>query len=118
MAHPEYGYFLPSETQCKCGCGLDITDNLRDALNRVRMHYGAPIEVVSGARCPTYNAIVGGSKNSQHIKGKAADLWLHGQALRHRLIKSTFMEDSFRGRGFYRTFIHVDQRSTHAYWVG
>lgn len=118
MAHPEYGYFLPSETQCKCGCGLDITDTLRAALNRVRVAYKAPIDVTSGARCSAYNKIVGGSANSQHLKGKAADLWLPGPIMRHRLIACTYQEPTFRGRGFYRTFIHVDQRRTHAYWIG
>ena len=34
---------------------------------------GAPITVTSGYRCPALNAAIGGAKDSQHMRGEAAD---------------------------------------------
>ena len=36
--------------------------------------YGKPITVNSGYRCPKLNDAVGGAKNSQHMRGEAADI--------------------------------------------
>lgn len=43
-------------------------------LDPIRSLYGKPIYVNSGFRCPTLNKVVGGSKNSQHMTGQAADI--------------------------------------------
>jgi len=37
---------------------------------------GSVLKVTSGYRCKRLNATVGGSKNSQHVKGEAADIQL------------------------------------------
>lgn len=60
-----------------CGhCGrLDALEK-RFVLNlqRLRDIVGRPLVVVSGFRCPEGNASVGGSKYSQHLYGRAADI--------------------------------------------
>ena len=43
------------------------------ALEKVRTHYGRPVIVHSGYRCFELNKAVGGSANSQHMLGQAAD---------------------------------------------
>ena len=43
-------------------------------LDPIRSLYGKPIYVNSGFRCLTLNKVVGGAKNSQHMKGQAADI--------------------------------------------
>ena len=43
-------------------------------LDPLRKAYGKPIKVTSGYRCPMLNRAVGGARNSQHIKGEAADI--------------------------------------------
>lgn len=43
-------------------------------LEQVRVVLGQPVSVRSGYRCPTLNRAVGGSKNSQHMTGMAADI--------------------------------------------
>lgn len=50
-------------------------------LSQVRQHFGAPLIVHSGYRCPTLNQAVGGSPTSQHMRGEAADFHVHGVPL-------------------------------------
>lgn len=53
-----------------------VLKNLRmlaDGLERVRSVLGHPMRISSGYRSPLLNAIVGGSRNSYHIRGLAAD---------------------------------------------
>lgn len=45
-------------------------------LDPLRMDMGYPICVNSGYRCPALNAAIEGAKNSQHMKGMAADITL------------------------------------------
>jgi hypothetical protein len=70
--------FKPSEFACRCGnCGgsTDKLDpDLLDALERVRAHYGHPMPVNSGVRCPAHNKAEGGAPKSAHMEGKAADV--------------------------------------------
>lgn len=40
---------------------------------QVRLIVGCPMKITSGIRCEELNAIVGGSKTSQHLKGEAID---------------------------------------------
>ena len=47
---------------------------VRFILDPLREKYGKPITISSGYRCQELNKIVGGSKNSQHVKGLAADI--------------------------------------------
>lgn len=53
-------------------------ENLRDLVEQIleplRVHYGRPIIVTSGFRCPKLNKAVGGSSTSQHAKGQAVDI--------------------------------------------
>lgn len=50
-----------------------LTQNI---LQPLREHYGHPITISSGYRCPELNKAVGGSTTSQHMLGEAADLHL------------------------------------------
>lgn len=60
--------------------GIEEISNLQnlctEVLDPLREHYGKAIHVNSGYRCPKLNEVVGGSANSQHMKGEAADLFL------------------------------------------
>ncbi|MBR2505384.1 MAG: hypothetical protein IKB70_00375 [Bacilli bacterium] len=40
---------------------------------QVRLVVGCPMKITSGIRCEELNAVVGGSKTSQHLKGEAID---------------------------------------------
>lgn len=49
---------------------------VRKVLDPLRMDMGYPIHVNSGYRSPALNEVINGAKNSQHMKGMAADITL------------------------------------------
>lgn len=51
-----------------------LTELINNVLDPLREKWGAPIKVSSGYRCSALNRVVGGSTNSQHTKGEAADI--------------------------------------------
>lgn len=57
---------------------LSVTHNLillcNHILQPLRNAYGKPIIVNSGYRSPELNKAIGGAKNSQHMRGQAADI--------------------------------------------
>lgn len=58
-------------------------ENLRllceKVLQPLREHMGCSINISSGYRAPALNAIIGGSKTSQHCFGQAADVQVEGR---------------------------------------
>ena len=48
----------------------------QNVLEVVRAHFGMPIYISSGYRCPRLNAAVGGAMTSQHMRGQAADIYI------------------------------------------
>ena len=73
-------YFTREEFACKCGCGypVQMPRAVVALADRARAHFGAPATVVSGLRCETHNARVGGVANSRHLTGRAIDLRIQG----------------------------------------
>ena len=67
----------------------DSLENLKllvdNVLQPLRDMYGRPIVVNSGYRCPQLNKAIGGSKTSQHMLGKAADITAGNKAENKRL---------------------------------
>jgi len=104
-------HFRRAEFECSCGCGFDTIDHATlEILEAVRVAFGAPVIVTSGARCPEYNAKVGGVSDSQHLYGRAADIQVKG----HKpAAVADFIEEQFPAAsvGRYQTFTHVDTRT-------
>lgn len=68
-------HFSRWEFDCPhCGQLGTIDPVLLIVLERLRAKLGRPLVIVSGFRCPEYNARVGGISTSQHLYGRAADL--------------------------------------------
>jgi hypothetical protein len=70
---------LIKQFACACGCGFgthpeDIDLHLIDLLRWVEAGLNHDATINSGCRCPRHNAEVGGSKDSAHLRGKAADV--------------------------------------------
>ena len=56
-------------------CHITALQNLAvRCLEPTRQHFGLPIQITSGYRCPKLNEAVKGAPTSQHIKGEAADI--------------------------------------------
>lgn len=71
-------HFSWSEIACPC-CGFAIVDGaLLTALEMMRKTLGVAINVNSWTRCQKHNAEEGGVKGSQHLLGKAVDIWIKG----------------------------------------
>lgn len=107
-----------SEFKCKCGsCDYDTVDaELVDVIQDIRDHFGRPVTITSGNRCPAYNKTVGGASKSYHPRGRAADI----------VVKSTtpldvymYLESKYPnqyGLGSYNSFTHIDTRTNKARW--
>lgn len=114
-------HFTSEEFSCPC-CGRDGIDRrLVDILEQIRASIDVPIIILSGVRCPRHNGLVGGSPHSQHLLGKAADIYIRGYSVKDLYdLASQFFPTHFTGLGIYpeQRFIHVDIREgTSASWV-
>ena len=118
--------FSNSEFDCSCGCEmpLEILHNVQKLANQLqvlRNVVGSPIEINSGYRCPDYNDnVVKGSKNSQHKRGKAADIVIADMTPQEtfELVDSLINEGELLQGGLsaYSTFTHYDIRKIKARW--
>ena len=72
--------FKPTEFRCNCGkCNGYPTWMKANELKNVqaiRTHYGKPMVVTSGIRCPDFNYRCGGIKTSKHLEGRAVDFYM------------------------------------------
>ena len=110
-------HFSKSELTCKCGCGLLIVDvELIGILEFIRARFMRPVHIISGNRCGKHNTAVGGSPNSQHLHGRAADIYVEGMDL--DAITRAAEQAKADGIGIYRDqgFVHVDVRGYPARW--
>ena len=60
-------HILESEAYCPCGCGLVPSSESLDWMNEFIEDCGFSIPISVLARCPEYNAKIGGVADSPHI---------------------------------------------------
>lgn len=69
----------------------EVIENLQCLVSLIlepaREQMGEPIVISSGYRCKKLNELVGGARNSQHMKGEAADISLPSAAYANKLIE-------------------------------
>ena len=110
--------FKISEFTCKCGsrgCHITLHDpQLSEKLQALRLLCGKAITINSGYRCAAHNEAVGGSVNSYHTRGMAADIKAKGISPEGlaRMAETV----GFRGIGLYQSFVHVDTRPKKYFW--
>jgi len=98
------------------GAPKEAEENLRalvdEVLDPLREAYGRPIRVTSGYRCPKLNRLVGGSPNSQHMRGEAADIRpvIGNEADLPELARILIANGKFDQLILYPTFIHVSYK--------
>jgi zinc D-Ala-D-Ala carboxypeptidase len=104
-------HFKIDEFRCKCGCGQSLVKpELVDALDKARSLAGVPFKIISGYRCGTHNALVGGKPRSAHLSGLAADIACRASGPRYNIIIS-LMSSGFSRIGVHKNFIHADLAS-------
>ena len=117
MKHFTISELLKSDTATKHklwnGAPKEAEENLRalvdEVLDPLREAYGKPVRVNSGYRCPLLNRLVGGSPNSQHMRGEAADIQpvIGNDADLPELARILIENGKFDQLILYPTFIHV-----------
>ena len=116
--------FSLEEFECRCGCKMPDfvrknVENLAENLQILRDVAGR-LDLTNAYRCKEHNADVGGSTNSQHLLGKAADV--KSKTIKPNEMAQTvddlMKSENFElgGIGIYNTFTHVDIRGTRARW--
>lgn len=93
-------FFKRSEFRCKdgkceyCGGLAPMAPVLIHILDRLRTECMTPFKISSGFRCVQHNINVGGSPNSYHMKGYAADvhpsdnlLWVQAEVARNSIVR-------------------------------
>lgn len=116
--------FKSTEFDCHgSGCCTNtlIDDKLVEYVQKIRNHFGKPITVTSGYRCPTHNKRIGGATGSRHSKGQAADIVVKDIAPRE--VAKYAESIGILGIGLYETssdghFVHVDTRDYKSFWYG
>ena len=72
-----------------------------------QQHKGSAFIINSGYRSPSYNARVGGARNSQHTHGRAFDI-SKGSIGNIEKFLTLAAKNGFVGFGMYNSFIHID----------
>ena len=110
-------HFSRCEFSCKCGCGFTTVDvELLKVIEELRVYFQNRITITSGCRCSSHNIRSGGSKNSKHMEGIAADFKIervHSDAVYYYLIKQ--YKNKY-GIGRYKGRTHLDIRSNATRW--
>jgi zinc D-Ala-D-Ala carboxypeptidase len=106
---PVKSYFRKEEFQCSC-CGREEMES--DFLFRLalaRSEAGVPFVINSGWRCVVHNRDpnVGGSPDSSHKHGCAADIRARDSVTRFKIIRALLLA-GFNRIGVRKDFIHAD----------
>ena len=117
--------FNLSEFDCKDGSEMpsELLANvleLAENLQVLRDFVGVPIKINSSYRSLSHNANIGGSKSSQHLFAKAADIVIESKSPEQvaNIIKALISEGKMKQGGIsaYNTFTHYDIRGHKARW--
>lgn len=113
--------FSRSEFRCKgthcCGNSAPVHPDLIKALQELRELAGTPLTITSGFRCNQHNADIGGSDNSFHCLGMAADIQSNNYTPKElAALAESIPLFKNGGIGIYRSWIHVDVRHGKARW--
>jgi uncharacterized protein YcbK (DUF882 family) len=109
---PHFTVALDPKLACSCGCGMLPELEFMWRIERLRVVFGKPLKVSSGARCPEYNAKVSAtrSRTGPHTTGRAIDFAVsHADA--DKLLGLSY-QLGFTGRGVNQKgagrFVHFD----------
>ena len=121
--------FSRKEFECKDGSPMTIAqfENIKELAKNLQVLRDAldkPIHITNAYRSRNHNQSVGGSKTSQHILGKAADIYVEDLTPKElaKVIEGLIEEGKMSegGIGIYtkNKFLHYDIRGFKARWNG
>ena len=118
--------FKVRELRCRDGTDTVMVDEtLTVVLQCIREHFGKAVTITSGYRTPAHNAKVGGSKSSQHLLGRAADIQVASTSVEDVAAYAESLLHNWGGVGRYpvkagraKGWVHVDTRAEKARWRG
>jgi uncharacterized protein YcbK (DUF882 family) len=118
--------FRVREFRCRDGTDTILIDEgLVVLLQCIREHFGKPVTITSGYRTASHNTKVGGSKSSQHLLGRAADIQVAGVSVEDVAAYAESLMPDRGGVGRYPVkagraagWVHVDTRADKARWRG
>ncbi len=104
-----------------CCDSTRIDSQLVDYLQKIRDHFGKPVNLSSGYRCEKHNGKVANAvSNSRHILGMAADIKVSGVAPAE--VAKYAESIGVKGIGLYQgadgNFVHIDTRAAKSFWYG
>lgn len=116
--------FTSDEFDCQgsnCCTETVIDVDLVDFLQKIRDHFGKPVNISSAYRCEVHNSrIPNASKASKHMYGMAADITVSGIAPAE--VAKYAESIGVLGIGLYPPadgdFVHIDTRATKSFWYG
>ena len=117
--------FKVREFRCRDGSDAIIIDQtLVVLLQAIREHFGRAVVITSGYRTAAHNAKVGGSKSSQHLLGKAADIQVADTTVEAVAAYAESLMPDWGGVGRYpvkagrtKGWVHVDTRPNKSRWT-
>lgn len=102
-----YFNYCEFDSPDELGSGCYMDDDFLQMLDDARDFAGVPFKITSGYRTEAHNHAVGGSRNSSHMKGLAADIACGGSHERMQIVTALLFV-GFDRIGIGDGFIHVD----------
>ena len=116
--------FRVREFACKGSDVVLLDEELVVLLQCIREHFGKPVTITSGYRTASHNAKVGGSKSSQHLLGRAADIQVQDTDPLAVAAYAESLMPGWGGVGRYpvkagraKGWVHVDTRPNKSRWT-
>ena len=117
--------FTVREFRCRDGTDTVLVDEgLVVLLQCIREHFGKAVTITSGYRTAAHNTAVGGSKSSQHLLGRAADIQVTGVSPDAVAAYAESLMPTWGGVGRYpvkagraKGWVHVDTRANKSRWT-
>ena len=117
--------FRVREFACRDGSDpLFVDSALVQLLQDIRDHFGVPVVITSGYRTAVHNKAVGGSRSSQHLLGRAADIQVQDTDPLAVAAYAESLMPGWGGVGRYpikagrtKGWVHVDTRPNKSRWT-
>ena len=117
--------FKVRELRCRDGSDTVMVDEtLTVVLQCIREHFGKPVTITSGYRTASHNTKVGGSRSSQHLLGRAADIQVQDTDPLAVAAYAESLMPGWGGVGRYpvkagraKGWVHVDTRPNKSRWT-